>query len=114
MTDFAAILEYYPLPLAAKHPDCEETELLLLAHAGMITFYQYPDPTNLIEWEQVNIMEIGAVSSCKTAMESVNPCTGKRTGRARSGLFRHSGSGAETLPSVDRVDGYRLAGSSRA
>lgn len=27
----------------------------------MITFYQYPDPTNLIEWEQVNIMEIGAV-----------------------------------------------------
>lgn len=61
MTDAAAILEYYPLSLATKHLDCEETERLLLAHAGMITVYQYPAPTNLIEWEQVNIMEIGAV-----------------------------------------------------
>lgn len=49
MTDAAAILEYYPLSLATKHLDCEETERLLLAHAGMITVYQYPAPTNLIE-----------------------------------------------------------------
>lgn len=61
MSDFIALLDYYPLPLVTKHPGCEEIELLVLAHAGMTTFYQYPDPTNLIEWEQVNIMEIGAV-----------------------------------------------------
>ncbi|SCB84641.1 hypothetical protein [Kosakonia oryziphila] len=54
------LFDYYPLPLATKHLGCEEIELLVLAHAGMITLYQYPDPANLIEWEQVNIMEIGA------------------------------------------------------
>lgn len=40
MSDFIALFDYYPLPLATKHLDCEETELLLLAHAGMIIFYK--------------------------------------------------------------------------
>ncbi|WP_264704860.1 hypothetical protein [Pantoea agglomerans] len=38
MSDFIALFDYYPLPLATKHLGCEEIELLVLAHAGMIAF----------------------------------------------------------------------------
>ncbi|WP_294911939.1 hypothetical protein [Tatumella sp. UBA2305] len=53
MSDFIALFDYDPLPLATKHPGCEEIGLLVLAHARIITFYLYPDPTNLIEWDDL-------------------------------------------------------------
>lgn len=62
MSELENILEYYPLSLAAKRLERDEIELLLMAHAGDITFYQYPDPTlGLIEWEPVSPLEIGAI-----------------------------------------------------
>ncbi|HHZ7688165.1 TPA: hypothetical protein ACWL66_001685 [Morganella morganii] len=54
-------LQYYPLGLAAKHLSCEEIELLILAHSGDITLYQYPDPALLIGYEPVAEVEIGAM-----------------------------------------------------
>ncbi|CAM8357730.1 hypothetical protein ISO36_04285 [Morganella morganii subsp. morganii] len=54
-------LQYYPLGLAAKHLNCEEIELLILAHSGDITLYQYPDPALLIGYEPVAEVEIGAM-----------------------------------------------------
>ncbi|MEY0287857.1 hypothetical protein AB7303_01975 [Providencia rettgeri] len=54
-------LQYYPLAIAAKHLKCDEIELLILAHAGDIVFYQYPDPTLLIDSEPVSLMDIGAI-----------------------------------------------------
>lgn len=54
-------VDYYPLALAARRLECEEIELLILAHAGKITLYLYPDPTNIIDWEPVSIFDIGAI-----------------------------------------------------
>lgn len=34
MSDFIALFDYYPLPLATKHLGCEEIELLVLADAA--------------------------------------------------------------------------------
>ncbi|ECI3932528.1 hypothetical protein AHW90_03605 [Salmonella enterica subsp. enterica] len=61
MSNFVVPVDYYPINLAAQRLKCEEIELLLLAHAGDITFYLYPDPTGLIYWEPVNIFDIGAI-----------------------------------------------------
>ena len=55
-------LQYYPLALAAEELKCPDVKLLLLAHSGDITLYQYPDPTlGLIEWDSISIVEVGAI-----------------------------------------------------
>lgn len=62
MSALENLLEYYPLSLAAQKLNRDEIELLLLGHAGQITFHQYPDPTlGLIEWEPVHAFDIGAI-----------------------------------------------------
>ncbi|MEQ5223673.1 hypothetical protein ABN242_16865 [Providencia alcalifaciens] len=59
-------LQYYPLAIAAKHLKCDEIELLILAHAGDISLFQYPDPALLIGYEPVTDVEIGAMIVRKT------------------------------------------------
>lgn len=62
MAEFLVPLQYYPLQMAAKLLTCDETELLLLAHAGDITFFQYPDPTlGLVEWDEISPLEVSAI-----------------------------------------------------
>ncbi|WP_275379282.1 hypothetical protein [Xenorhabdus bovienii] len=62
MSELNLTLPYYPLALAAKELQREAIELLILAHAGDITFYQYPDPTcGLLEWDSVSCVDIGLV-----------------------------------------------------
>lgn len=59
-------LQYYPLAIAAKHLKCDEIELLILAHGGDISLFQYPDPALLIGYEPVSDVEIGAMIVRKT------------------------------------------------
>ncbi|EAZ3492731.1 hypothetical protein B7628_08365 [Salmonella enterica] len=61
MSALENLLEYYPLSLAAQKLNRDEIELLLLGHAGQITFHQYPDPANLIGCNEVSVIEIGSI-----------------------------------------------------
>lgn len=62
MSELNLTLPYYPLALAAKELQREAIELLILAHAGDITFYQYPDPTlGILKWDSLSTVDIGLV-----------------------------------------------------
>lgn len=55
-------LLYYPLAIAAEELKCSEIKLLILAQAGVITLYHFPDPTGgLLNWESISTVDIGAV-----------------------------------------------------